>query len=621
VGLFTSYVEGVFSEVAPSSQPSLQWAQGASGVGLAAGVECSLTVNNAQQEHGVNDDHYKDAHWSQVLGRALEAVSNGITITDPHQPDNPIVYANPAFERITGYSAEEAIGRNCRFLQGADRDQPPLEEVRTAIREEREGRVVVRNYRKDGTLFWQELRISPVRDEQGRLTHFVGVHDDVTERKLADDRLAHQALHDSLTGLPNRTLFLDRLRHALARIERHGGQLAVLFMDLDDFKIINDSLGHEAGDRLLASVAERLSSHLRLEDTVARLSGDEFAVVLENIARYEAVRLAERIAEVLRDPFVLDGREVFVTASIGIVLGGATTSTDAQELLRRADLTMYRAKHSGKARHAVYEEEMNAEVLRRLETRTQLRRAVEREEFVVHYQPLLELVTGKPLLTEALVRWEHPHQGLVRPGTFLPVAEETGLIVPMGGWLLQEACRQTKRWQDLYPSEPPLGVSVNLSLRELERPNIIEDVAETLRDTELEASSLTLEINESVAVDKTPWVVNVLKEIKDLGVRLAIDDFGTGYSSISYLQNLPADFLKLDMSLVSQLSQNVRSWKFVMGTITLARFLGVKTVAEGVETTDQLERLRRYKCDLVQGYYFCEPLPSEAASAFIATHL
>jgi diguanylate cyclase (GGDEF)-like protein/PAS domain S-box-containing protein len=575
-----------------------------------------------QRLHDVKDDHnYDDAYYSsQVLRRALEALSHGITITDPHQPDNPIVYANAAFEHLTGYSAEEAIGRNCRFLQGSERNQPSLEEVRAAIREERECRVVVRNNRKDGTLFWQDLSISAVHDEQGRLTHFVGVHIDITERKLEQDRLAHQALHDPLSGLPNRILFLDRLQHALALIERHGGQLAVLFMDLDDFKIINDSLGHEAGDRLLVSVTERLSSRLRAEDTAARLSGDEFAFVLEDSTRNEAVRLAERIAQMLRDPFVLGGREVFVSASIGIALGEATTSTDGQELLRRADLAMYRAKRSGKATYALFEEEMDR-ALRSLETRTELRRAVEREQFVVHYQPQIDLLTGKPRLMEALVRWEHPRQGLVRPAEFLDVAEETGLIVPMGRWVLREACRQAKRWQELYPSQPPLGVSVNLSLRELEHPDMVEHLAKTLRDSEVEASSLTLEINESVAVEKTPSVVNVLTEIKALGVCLAIDDFGTGYSSTTFLQHVPADFLKLDRTLVSDLGNDMQYWRLALGTILLARFLGLKTIAEGVETDQQLMWLRTLRCDLVQGFYVREPLQGEAASAIISKDL
>jgi len=573
-----------------------------------------------QRAHEVKEAHYYDDayHWSQVLGHALEAVSHGITITDPHQPDNPIVYANAAFEHITGYSAEEVIGRNYRFLQGSDRDQPSLEEVRAAIREERGCRVVVRNYRRDGTLFWQDLSISPVRDEQGRLTNFVGVHADVTKRKLEQDRLAHQALHDSLTGLPNRTLFLNRLKHAL--IERHDGPLAVLLMDLDDFKIINDSLGHLAGDRLLASVAERLASHLRAEDTVARLSGDEFAFVLADSTHNDAVRLAQLVAQTLRDPFDLGGREVFVSASIGIALGEATSSANAQELLRRADLAMYRAKHSGKASYVLFEEEMDR-VLRSLETRTELRRAVEREEFVVHYQPQVDLLTGKPLLMEALVRWEHPNQGLVRPGEFLNVAEETGLIVPMGRWVLTEACRQTKRWQELYPTQPLLGVSVNISSRELEQPDIVEDLAITLRDNGLEASSLTLEISESVAVGKIPAVVNVLKDIKALGVCLAIDDFGTGHSSTTYLEHLPADFLKLDRTLVSELGHDIQYWKLALGTISLARFLGLKTIAEGVETAQQLKWLRTLRCDLVQGFYIREPLQGETASAIIAKDL
>jgi diguanylate cyclase (GGDEF)-like protein/PAS domain S-box-containing protein len=551
----------------------------------------------------------------------LEAVGQPVIATDL---EGKVLYWNRAAEEIYGWSSEEALGRSLRDLTVPEESLEKAEEVVSELRAGRtwSGEVLLR--RKDGSYVPVFVTATPVFDERGNLEGMIGVSADMSERKALEAELERRAFQDTLTGLPNRALFLDRLQHALARIERDGGQLAVLFLDLDDFKIINDSLGHEAGDRLLVCVAERLSSRCRAEDTVARLAGDEFGFVLEDSVRDEAVHFAERIAQVLRDPFVLEGREVFVSPSIGIALGGATTNTDAQELLGRADLAMYRAKRSGKARHAVFEEEMNVEALRRLERRSQLEQALEREEFVVYYQPQVELATGKPLLMEALVRWKHPRRGLLQPGSFLPVAEQTGLVVPMGQLVLREACHQAKVWQELYPSESPVGVSVNLSSRELERPDLVEDVARTLRDTGLDPSDLTFEISERVDVDKTPAVLSVLKEVKSLGVCLAIDDFGTGFSSIAYVENFPADYLKIDIALVSRLTQNVqnvRSWKFVIGIITLARFLGYKTIAEGVETVEQLEGLRRCKSDLAQGFYFCEPLPGEEASAMIAEHL
>ena len=551
--------------------------------------------------------------------RLLDAVGQSVIATDL---EGKVIYWNRGAKDIYGWSSEEALGRRLRGLTLPEESLDRANEVDSELRAGRAwtGEVLLR--RKDGSHVPVFGTATPLFDDRGDLVGMIGVSTDISERKALEAELERRASYDSLTNLPNRALFLDRLQHALARIERHGGHLAVLFMDLDDFKIINDSLGHEAGDRLLISVAERLSSRLRVEDTVARLAGDEFAFVLEDFARDGAVHFAERIAQVLRDPFVLDGQEVFVSVSIGIALGEAGTNADAQELLRRADLAMYRAKRDGRARHALFEEAMNTEALRRMETLTQLEQAVERDEFTIYYQPQVDLATGKALLMEALIRWEHPHRGLLRPGSFLPAAEQTGLVVAMGRLVLRKACRQAKWWQDLYPSaETPVGVSVNMSARELEHPGLVEDVASILRDTGLDPSSLTLEISESVDVGKTPMVVNVLKGIKALGVRLAIDDFGADYSSIAYLENMPADYLKLDISLVSQLTQNLPAWKFVLGTITLARFLGYKTIAEGVETVDQLERLRKCKSDLVQGFYFGEPLSGEEASEIIAQHL
>jgi diguanylate cyclase (GGDEF)-like protein/PAS domain S-box-containing protein len=566
--------------------------------------------------HLVTEDKERQLRFQAKL---LDAVGQSVIATDL---EGKVIYWNRAAEEIYGWSAEEALGRILSDLTVPEELLDRVEEIRSELRVGRTSSAEMLLRRKYGSHVPVFGTASPLFDDRGNLEGMIGVSADLSERKTLEAELERRASHDPLTNLPNRALFLDRLQQALSRIERHGGHLAMLFMDLDDFKIINDSLGHAAGDRLLVSVAERLSSHLREEDTVARLSGDEFAFVLKDSARDGAVRFAERIAQELRDPFVLEGQEVFVSASIGIALGGATTNTDARELLRRTDLAMYRAKRDGGARHALFEEAMNTEALRRLEARTQLEQALEREEFVVHYQPQVELATGKLLLMEALVRWEHPHRGLLRPGSFLPVAEQTGLVVPMGRLVLREACRQAKGWHKLYPSaETPVGVSVNLSSRELEHPDLVGDVARILRNTGLEPSSLTLEISEGVDVGKTPMVVHVLEEIKALGVHLAIDDFGAGYSSIAYLENMPADYLKLDISLVSQLTHNLSSWKFVLGTITLARFLGYKTIAEGVETVDQLERLRKCKSDLVQGFYLCEPLSGEEATEIIVQHL
>ncbi|HLL40410.1 MAG TPA: EAL domain-containing protein, partial [Rubrobacteraceae bacterium] len=466
----------------------------------------------------------------------------------------------------------------------------------------------------DGRETWFEGTFTPLSEES---VVFVGR--DVTERKALEDRLAHQALHDPLTDLPNRTLFTDRLRQALARVRRRGQPLAVMFMDLDNFKVINDSLGHKMGDRLLVMASERIRSVLRPEDTVARLGGDEFVFLLEDTDVDGAIHVAERMLGELRVPFSLGGRELFVTASIGITVGSGDGKRSA-DLLRDSDLAMYRAKHSGKARYAVFEETMNAQALERLELEHGLRRAVESNEFVVHYQPKVSLATRKIVGLEALVRWEHPEHGLLFPEQFVPLAEETGLIVPIGEAVLEAACRQTKQWYERWPSDPP-AMCVNLSARQLREPGLTSSVARIIEETGLEPSCLFLEVTESAAMRDALATSVALEDLQDFGVRTILDDFGTGYSSLSYLERFPVEYVKIDHSFVSGLGEYPGAKMLVSAIISLAHALGIKVISEGVETEEQFEQLRGMGCDLAQGHLFSEPLPAKGvADLLVASH-
>ena len=522
---------------------------------------------------------------------------------------------------MTGYAAEEVVGKTPRILQGPKTDRAELARLRRRLSrgETFDGAEVV-NYRKDGSEYLIAWHVVALRDDAGEITHWMAGQRAVTERKALEESLRHQALHDPLTDLPNRTLFLDRLEEALARLGRGGSSVAVLFLDLDDFKVVNDSLGHEAGDALLVAVSGRLRACLRPEDTVARFGGDEFAVLLDNgtVAGDDAALVAERIVEGLREPFVVKGREISISPSIGIVM--ATSSRDRpMDLLRKADIAMYEAKAKGQARYEVFDPTMNIRILERLEVENDLRRAIERGELRVHYQPKVLVSTGKIVGTEALVRWEHPERGLLSPAAFISIAEETGLIVPLGRWVLTEACRQTREWQELYPSDSPLVVCVNVSGRQLRHPELARDVERVLQETGLEPGNLNLEITESVLVEGELTNLAALRELKRLGVKLMLDDFGTGYSSLSYLKRLPADFLKIDRSFTKGLGKDPKDEGIVSAVIDLARVLGMKEIAEGVETTEQAAHLRELGCRYAQGYLFSKPLPAEGIGELLAT--
>jgi diguanylate cyclase (GGDEF)-like protein len=431
---------------------------------------------------------------------------------------------------------------------------------------------------------------------------------DITERKALEEQLAHEALHDPLTGLANRVLFKDRVQHAVARQRRGGRPIAVLFVDLDDFKTVNDSLGHGVGDVLLVEAGRRIQGCIRPGDTTARLGGDEFAVLLEDADAPAARAAAERIVHALDAPVHVAGREVFVTGSIGIAPGAPGDGVD--DLLRNADMAMYRAKEVGKGRALVYDPAMSAAALERFELISDLQRALERGELSLRYQPILDLERSRIVGAEALVRWTHPRLGLLPPLEFVPLAEETGLVVPLGRWVRGEACRQLAAWRELAPAGAPLFVSVNLAPRELYEPDLVGEVASLLAQHGLAPSTLVFEVTEGAITASDRVVSDQLLALRELGVRIAIDDFGTGYSSLAHLKRLPLDELKIDKAFVISLTEEADDSVIVRSTIDLGHNMGLKVVAEGVENLEAFGVLERFGCDMAQGYFISRPLPA-----------
>ena len=442
---------------------------------------------------------------------------------------------------------------------------------------------------------------------------------EITERKRVESQLLHLAFHDALTGLPNRAAFLNRLRRAIDYSKRHSDYLfAVLFIDLDGFKLINDSLGHIKGDQFLLAIANKLKLCIRSIDTAARLGGDEFTILLEGIQDMsDAIKAVERIQQELALPFELDGQEMFTTASIGIALSSTVDYEQPEDLLKDADTAMYRAKMLGRARYELFNSDMYANVLAKLQLESQLRRAIEREEFRVYYQPIVSLTKGSILGFEALLRWQHPERGLLNPADFIPLAEETGIIFSIGNWALYEACRQMQVWRMCHHSNLLEKISVNLSLKQFSQPNLIEQIGQVLYSTGLDAANLVLEITEGIIVQNDDKATAALLQLREMGIELSIDDFGTGYSSLGRLYNFPISVLKIDRSFISPMSANSKNLEIIEIIVTLAHKLGVDVLAEGVETKEQLALLRKLNCEYAQGNFFSVPLNSSAAEALI----
>jgi diguanylate cyclase (GGDEF)-like protein/PAS domain S-box-containing protein len=531
--------------------------------------------------------------------------------------DTTITKVNLATLRLLGYAENELIGRpiDCLYAEYTDLG------IRRLVQNGFVGSVELAYVTKDGQQIPMSCSTSLMCDVEGNNQGIVCVARDITEQKRAEAQLRHDALHDALTGLPNRTLFTDRLAHVIELTKRRQDYLfAVLFLDLDRFKMINDSLGHTSGDQLLMAIARRLETCMRSGDTVARLGGDEFTVLLEDVKDIgDVTDIAERIQRSLNSPFNLNGHEMFTTASIGVVLG--TTGRDQPEdLLRDADTAMYHhAKVQGPARHEVFHPGMHDRAVAQMQLENDLRRAIERQEFQVYYQPIVSLEeTSKINGFEALVRWQHPKRGVISPTEFIPRAEETGLIVPLGYWVLREACQQMRAWQVQFPADPPLTISVNISGKQFSQPNLIEQIKQILQETELDACSLKLEITESTIMENAESATDMLLAMRALGIELAVDDFGTGYSSLGHLNRFPVNTLKIDRSFVVSVDTDVEKMEIIRTVVMLARNLGMNVVAEGVETSKELSQLKALECEGGQGYFFSRPLNSEAAAALLA---
>ncbi len=552
----------------------------------------------------------------RLMAKAFEHSGEAIVITGP---DNAILATNRDFSRLTGYSQEEALGKNPRILKSGKESPEFYRAMWETLLRENFWQGEIWDKRKDGSLYPKWLTITVFRDEAGEVVNYLAGFTDMTERKQAAERIWYLANNDPLTDLANRFSLMERLSQALEMAKRSASHLAVMFIDLDRFKDINDSFGHAIGDALLSQVAGRLRGAVRRSDIVARVGDDEFVVALARInSGIAATHVMSKIQQAMSQAYQVEGRELLITSSIGISVyphDGATV----EGLLKSANLAMYHAKAKGRNNCQYFKEEMNSKAQARLLLESDLRAAIERQEFLLHYQPQIDTVSGRAIGVEALVRWQHPDRGLIAPDMFIPIAEETGLILPIGEMVLHIACRQATAW--LSEGLPPLRMAVNLSALQFKQGSLPNLVADILAETGLDPRQLELEITESAAMDNPEATIAHLRWFKEMGIGLAIDDFGTGYSSLSYLKLFPFDRLKIDRSFVKDIETDSNDAAIAAATIALAHTLGKEVIAEGVETETQANFLGFLKCDVVQGYFYSRPQPVEEVTAFLRENL
>lgn len=546
----------------------------------------------------------------RIRERAIEASTHGVAIIDITKEEQPIIYVNKAFERITGYSEKQIVGQNLSDIIGSKVDQVNQKRVDLAIREEREETVELESYRRNGEMYWSELSVAPVSDSFGKIRHFVGIINDITQRREMEKQLVRQATHDSLTELPNRVLLMDRVEQAILQTKKKNSLLAFLFLDLDRFKMTNDTLGHSVGDKLLQAVSNRLLIATNDFDTVSRLGGDEFVILLPDLStEVQAQQMAQEILHLIEKPFQIDQHSLKITGSIGISYY-PKDGLDYESLMKNADLSMYHAKDSGRNSYRVFEQEMNRRVINHMQLDNALHDALKRHEFYLVFQPLIDLKKHRIVGFEALLRWNSHLLGHVSPVDFIGMAEENGLIIDIGKWVLEQACTQTLLWHQQGFKD--LTIAVNISGRQFRQSELPAVVSDVLERTGLAAKYLELELTESLLVDDIEHAVETMYQLKDMGMKLVIDDFGTGYSSLSYLKQFPVDKLKIDRSFISELVNKENDAAIARAIINLGHSLNLEVLAEGVETELQKEFIIEHGCDYAQGYYFKPPnVPDE----------
>ncbi|BAQ60828.1 diguanylate cyclase/phosphodiesterase with PAS/PAC sensor [Geminocystis sp. NIES-3708] len=554
-----------------------------------------------------------------LLAAAVHSAHDSIVITTTEldYPGPEIVFVNKAFTEMTGYSTNEIIGKTPRILQGPNTDRTVFKDLKAKLRKGQVFFGEAINYRKDGTEFYNQWHIEPIKNSSGDVTHYLAIQRDVTDKINGEKKLVYDAFHDSLTGLYNRAWFLQSLQNSLTKANEYQDYIfALLFLDLDGFKLINDTLGHSVGDTFLQEVAQRIQNTIRPQDKLARLGGDEFTIIIEDVKDLSIIsETAENIQRKLQQPLILGSQEVFTSGSIGITLSSMGYET-GEEMVRDADLAMYRAKSLGKSRSAIFNKTMHKVAVTRLNLENDLRKALEKEQFELYYQPIISVADQNIVGFESLLRWHNADKGFISPAGFIPLAEETGLIVEIGEWVLRQACTQSRLWENLFPDHS-FFMNVNLSPRQLKQQNLVETVENILKASQCHRHLIKLEITESAILETDNKADIMLNELKQLGVKLCIDDFGTGYSSLSRLYKFPIDTLKIDACFIRAIGKHERKEKILETIVNLAHNLDMEVVAEGVETEAQFLKVKQHQCEYVQGYLFGHPLNSSDTEKFI----